>query len=173
MTKAKGHMIAFTRPAVRMVSAPLRSHSICDGEVIPLLYSQNSFALQQIQHLVRWIETMRTHNAALIVSFELTAYPSRKNGILRRFFKIIPQLSGVPSLAFEKLGPPVNREAHGFEDIWFARAVVKRMPWLTRLYDARDRESTTVIRFAAEDDDVPYESRLQVYVLSLMEEIEE
>ena len=139
------------------VPALFRSNSTCYKEAAPRLYARNAFTFLEFRNLARWIERIGTRNAACIRTVHVDAGVPFTNCELRQFFQICRQLSGIRSLLIWYLGPEINdggnRDPWKVEAVWFARTVIKRMPWLTRLLNARHYGTTTIIRFAAQLDD--------------------
>jgi hypothetical protein len=49
--------------------------------------------------------------------------------------------------------------------LWFAQGAIRRLPWLTNVYEGEGLDLMSTIRFASEDDDESHEPQEYASVL--------
>ena len=151
-----------TRPgplkiALKTVSALLRVHSTCYKDIIVPLYAQNTFMLLSAADAAHWIKMIGPHNAALIQTIQLRwmeVYSvQERRQQLENFVSILPYLSAVRNIIFLGLGPFLSIGKNGscywkLDDLELAKSIVKRMPWLAKVYSTSDLRGETSVCFA-------------------------
>jgi hypothetical protein len=145
--------------ALKAVSALLRVHSTCYKDIIVPLYALNTFVLLSAADATRWIKMIGRQNAALIQTIQLRWVGSCGAEECRRqtkdYIAVLPHLSAVRSIIFVGLGPFLLIHRGGFcywkrDAIELAKGIVKRMPWLAKVYSSSDPScGKTTVCFAA------------------------
>jgi hypothetical protein len=106
-----------------------------------------------------WIKMIGRRNAALIQTIKLRWVGARGAQERRRqmkdFVSILPHLSAVRNIIFLGLGPFLLIHENGSyywkrDALELAKGIVKRMPWLAKVYSSSDPSwGDTSVRFAA------------------------
>ena len=142
--------------ALKAVSALLQVHSTCYKDIIVPLYALNTFMLLSATDAAHWIKMIGRQNAALIQTIQLRWVGAEECRRQRKdYISVLPHLSAVRSIIFVGLGPFLLIRWDGFyywkrDALELAKDIVRRMPWLTKVYSSSDPScGKTTVCFAA------------------------
>jgi hypothetical protein len=132
--------------ALKAVLALLQVHSTCYKDIIVPLYALNTFLLLSAADAAHWIKMIGRQNAALIQTIQLRWAGGGAKGHRRQtkdYISVLPHLSAIRSIIFVGLGPFLIVHRGGFhywkrDALELAKGIVKRMPWLAKVYSSSD-----------------------------------
>jgi hypothetical protein len=145
--------------ALKAVLALLQVHSTCYKDIIVPLYALNTFVLLSATDAAHWIKMIGRQNAALIQTIQLRWAEGCRVEERRRqakdYISVLPHLSAIRSIMFVGLGPFLLICGDGLyywkrDALEFAKGIVRRMPWLAKVYRSSDPSyPETCVWFAA------------------------